>query len=124
MPKNLIVIKRDGNQTTPAMAQAQAEKYLCNVVDKSLHANVKQALNQAFDGEGKATAGYRFDGNPIIHASSGIEGTQKCVSIFFYILGETIYTVAMGRHVTSSSYILDHYGQPSGDFKEGARVNL
>ena len=124
MPKNLIVIKRDGKQTAPPMEQLQADRYFSNVVDNSLHANVKQSLNQAFDGLGKATAGYLFDGNPIIHASSGKEGTEKCVSIFYYVLGETIYTVAMGRHVTSSSYTLNHYGQVSGDFKEGAKITL
>ena len=106
------------------MAQKQAENYLCNVVDRSLYANLKQSLNQAFDGGGKATGSYRFDNNPVLHASSGKEGTSKCVSIFYYILGETIYTVAMGRHVASSSYSLDHYGQPSGEFKEGANLSL
>ena len=124
MPTNLVVVKRDGKETKPAMAQLQAVNYLANVVDKALHANLKQALNQAFDGNGKATGNYRFKNNPVLHASSGVEGTDKCVSLFYYVLGETIYTIAMGRHTAAASYRLDHYGQADGDFKEDAAIIL
>ena len=87
MAENLVVIKRDGTQTNPAMGQTQAERYLVNVVHNSLHSNLKQALNQAFDGNGKASGTYRFNNNLILHASSGKIGTNKCVSLFYYELG-------------------------------------
>jgi len=124
MPTNLVVIKRDGTKTEPVMVQTQAERYLGNVVEANCLANLKQSLNQAFDGGGKATGTYRYDNNPILHASSGKQGTSKCVSLFYYVTGSTIYMVAMGRHTAGSAYSLDHYGQPSGDFKEGANISL
>jgi hypothetical protein len=92
------------------------------LLTKDHHANLKQSLNQAFDGNGKATGNYKHNNNAILHASSG--NGQKSVSIFYYMNGTTMMLVAMGEHTGSDSYVLNIYGQPSGSFKENAKIQL
>jgi hypothetical protein len=118
---NMIILKRDGQPTTP-MAQAQAESYLGNLLHKDRQANLKQALNQAFNGQGKPTGSYRHNAFPILHASSG--NGQKSVTLFYYQNGITLTLVAMGEHQTSASYKVSVYGQPAGSFKEGQTIAL
>jgi hypothetical protein len=117
----IIILKRDGVPTT-RMAQPQAERYLGNLIERNRLANLKQALNDVTSGKGKATGDYVFRSQPVLHASSG--NGQTSVSLFFYNAGTTHTIIAMGEHLTSTSYKLADYGQRNGDFKEGARIKL
>ena len=123
----IVIIKSDGTQTNP-MAQAQAESYLFNVHgDASLTANMKQALNDLTGGKGKSSQPYTFNGQPILHASSG--NGEKSISLFFYRTGGNEYIVAMGEHSGKvkgkETYRLSHYGQNTNPtYKEGAVITL
>ncbi len=123
MPSYLVVIKADGTQTRPMM-QAQAQTYLGKVINDPNSANLKQSLNQAFDGNGKATGNYLYQANKVLHASSGKEGTDKCVTLFYHLANDMIYLIAMGKHVSSSSYKLNFYGQPDAPWKKGSQIML
>ena len=123
MANQFIIIKSDGTPTSPPMGQAQAESYLGNLINKDRVANLKQALNDVADGKGKATGNRKYNNIPVLHASSGITGV-KSVSLFFYDNNKDHYIVAMGEHVTSNSYKLSDYGQPSGDFKAGITFTI
>ena len=123
MEMNLIVIKKDGTQTNPPMAQPQALSYLKNLIGANRYASLSQALNQAFDGNGKATGAYLYNAQPVLHASSG-DG-QQSVCLFYYINVSNIMLVAMGAHADQgkvTSYLLSDYGQPAGSFKSGVRI--
>jgi hypothetical protein len=120
---NLIVIKKDGTQTHPAMAQPQAFSYLKNLIGVNRQASLSQALNQAFDGNGKATGAYLYNAHAVLHASSG--NGQHSVCLFYYMNVGTIMLVAMGEHADQgkvTSYLLSDYGQPTGSFKSGNRI--
>lgn len=127
MPQNMIIIKKDGTPTNPPMAQAQAQNYLKNLIDANRYANLTQSLNQAFDGNGKPTAAYKFANQPVLHASSG--NGEKSVSLFYYVIAETITLFAMGEHMKTEKtepvqYKLSDYGQPNGDFAAGKTIIL
>jgi hypothetical protein len=126
MPANMIIIKRDGTQTAPPMAQAQAEVYLGKLIYANRTASLKQALNQAFDGDGKPTGDYKYGFNDVLHASSG-DG-QQSVALFYYVFGNTIYLFAMGEHLDVPKpqvrYKLSDYGQPNGQYVEDATIIL
>lgn len=123
MPSHLVVIKKDGTQTRPMM-QAQAQTYLGQVINDLKSANLKQSLNQAFDGNGKATGSYLYQAREVLHASSGKAGTDKCVTLFYYVASDMIYLIAMGKHVSSSSYTLNFYGQPDAPWKKDSQIAL
>lgn len=120
----MIVIKEDGGGETSPMAQPQAQSYLIEVIkarkmtDKT--ANVKQALNQAFDGGGKATGKYTFNGHPVLHASSG--NGQTSATLFFYDDAGKLMLFAMGEHDTSTKYKISVYGQKGTDFAKGKTI--
>ena len=121
----MIVIKNDGTFTT-LMQQQQGEKYLGNsrLLPPNLLSNLKQALNQAWNGDGKPTGGYQFGGSAIWHASSGKAGADKSVTLFYYMDGPKMMVVAMGEHTAATSYELVFYGQQAGSFQYGAKINL
>jgi pyruvate/2-oxoglutarate/acetoin dehydrogenase E1 component len=126
-PAGAIVIKKNGEATSGLMLQPQVESYLANVLANKADriANLKQSLNQAFDGNGKATSTYKFAGEPVWHASSG--NSQKSVSLFYYMNGTTMTVVAMGEHADAkgvTQYSLSDYGQLAGDFKAGRILKL
>ncbi|MEO9384367.1 hypothetical protein [Chromobacterium phragmitis] len=123
MTDKIIIIKSNGEPTT-AMDQPQAEEYLGNpkLITRNRLANLKQALNDVTSGKGKATGTYRFNGHPVLHASSG--NGEKSVSLFFYDENGDHYIIAMGEHVSSTSYTLSDYGQPDGPFRENATIAL
>ncbi|MFD0396875.1 hypothetical protein ACFVHI_02160 [Kitasatospora sp. NPDC127121] len=122
----MVVIKTDGTQTTP-MRQPQAESYLVNVLNEAgmgnRLANLKQSLNQAFNGQGKPTGSYQFRGKPVLHASSG--NGQQSVTLFFYADGSKLMLFAMGEHVSSTQYRISIYGQ-QGDpnFAKGKVISI
>ena len=126
MAENLIIVKKDGSRTHPPMAQEQGNNYLRKLIDVERHGSLSQALNQAFDGNGKATGAFRFAGQPVLHASSG--NGQSSVSLFFYMSGTTMVLFAMGEHVDVPKpkvwYKLSDYGQPDGDFAAGKTIKL
>jgi hypothetical protein len=51
----MVIMKRDGTLTKPPMQQAQANNYLKKLINANRYASLGQALNDAFDGKGKAT---------------------------------------------------------------------
>ncbi|MFV0604287.1 MAG: hypothetical protein ACK5NK_00475 [Niabella sp.] len=124
---DLIIIKRDGSQTT-SMPQQQAESYLLksDLVPKNLESNLKQVLNDVYSGKGKASSSYVYNGHPVLHASSG--NSQKSVTAFFYKGTDANYLIALGEHSGeikgNTSYRITIYGQTAGDFKENGRVTL
>lgn len=122
MPNQIVIIKSDGTPTQP-MDQPQAESYLGNLIEANRLANLKQALNDVTGGKGKATGAYQFNGNPVLHASSGTTGV-KSVSLFFYDANTNHYVIAMGEHTSSTTYKLTDYGQPSGDFAKNKTISL
>lgn len=129
MPLEIYITKRDGEDAGP-MKQPQAEKYLANVInDPSLASNLKQSLNDLYSGKGKPTGHYLHGKLPIKHASSGVEGTKKCVSLFWTDgPAQLPKIVAAGRHLKGTpnvtKYELCFYGQADGDMKEGKKVEL
>jgi hypothetical protein len=128
----MVIMKRDGTLTKPPMQQAQANNYLKKLINANRYASLGQALNDAFDGKGKATnrekppKKYLLNGHPVLHASSG-DG-QQSVSLFFFENGGTITLFAMGEHADLPKpqvrYKLVDYGQPQGEFQENAEIIL
>ena len=122
-PANMaIIVKKDGEGETTGMLQAQAEKYLGNLLTPDRVANLKQAMNDVFGGRGKASGAYKFATQPVLHASSG--NMQKSVTLFFYMSGANAKIFAMGQHKTSSSYSITEYGQRGTDFQLGKTISL
>ena len=102
--------------------QAGTQELLVDIVNQQTRtANAKQALNQLFNGDGKATGTYLYLGLPVWHASSG--NGQKSVSLFYIVQGVTAQIVAVGEHRTSTSYDIE-WGRSSGSFKAGATITL
>jgi hypothetical protein len=122
-PTGMIIIKSDGTPTG-LMPQDRVESYLSNLLNANRIANLKQALNQSFDGNAKPTGNYQDNARAIWHASSG--NGQKSVSLFFFMNGSTANLVAMGEHVAGpgTKYDLCDYGQPTGEFTKNARITL
>jgi hypothetical protein len=121
IPVNVRVKKRDGELTGP-LSQQRTESFLGNLIDKNRLANLKQALNDVFGGKGKATGPYRQDDQAVLHASSG--NGEKSVTVFYYISGQEAIVFAMGEHTGSNTYKVTDFGQPTGDFVEGANIKL
>ncbi|MGY5130282.1 hypothetical protein [Streptomyces nigrescens] len=125
-PSAMVVIKKDGGGETRPMAQPQAQSYLVNVLQEAgmlnKEANLKQALNQAFDGGGKPTGRYTYQGHPVLHASSG--NGQTSATLFFYDNAGTLMLFAMGEHDTSTKYKITIYGQKGTDFAQGKTISI
>ena len=125
----IVIVKKDGTATNK-MAQEQAENYFLAPSKKfgpPMIAGNPSCLKQAFNdvttpGRGKATGDYKFNNFRVLHASSG--NGQKSVSVFYYDIGNIHYIIAVGEHVTSKSYKLSYYGQPTGPFKSGSTIVL
>ncbi|MFI9235577.1 hypothetical protein [Streptomyces sp. NPDC053079] len=127
--RSMVIERRDGGAPTRAMSQPEAQAYLLGVLkeQKMLDKEVplKQALNQAFDGGGKATGSYKYKNRPVLHASSG--NGQRSATLFYYSEDSTDSTLrlfAIGEHKTSSSYKITVYGQKGTDFAQGKTVSL
>lgn len=102
--------------------QAGAESLLVDIVNSANRtANAKQAMNQMFDGNGKATGPHSYQGLPVWHASSG--NGQKSVSLFYTMSGMTAQIVAVGEHKTGNTYNIES-GRTSGIFKTGVTLTL
>jgi L-asparaginase II len=127
MASSMIVIKTAayGGGTTSAMNQMTAQTYLGNLLQKgsSRVTNLSQALNQAFNGQGKSCGNLMYEGHTTLHASAGKEGVSS-VTLFYYELGMTLYCFAMGEHVNSSSYKLSDFGPAAGNFQYNKTVQL
>ena len=123
----IVIVNSNGTQAGP-MAQPQAESYLYNVhKNPGLTANMKQALNDLTGGKGKASQPYVFNGQPILHASSG--NGQASISLFFYRAGGNEHIIAMGEHSGKvkgkETYKLTHYGQDGNLlYRKGATITL
>lgn len=117
-----IVVRKDGSGETTAMAQAQVESYLGNLLEADRIANLKQALNDVFDGAGKPTGQYRFADNAVMHASSG--NVVKSVTLFYYMTGSVARIFAMGEHASSASYTVCDFGQRGTSFQKGRTIIL
>lgn len=129
MATQMIVIRpprpgKPSGNTTP-MDQATAKTYLGNLVgDGSRLTNLSQALNQAFNGQGKANGvSLMYDGKQTKHASAGVAGVSS-VTLFYYESGMILYLFAMGQHKGGSSYTIVDFGPPTGSFKAGGTVAL
>jgi hypothetical protein len=102
--------------------QDGTQELLVDIVNSANRtANAKQALNQMFDGNGKATGAHTYGGLPVWHASSG--NGQKSVCLFYTIQGITAQIVAIGEHVTGNSYSLE-WGRTTGSFKANSTLTI
>lgn len=117
-----IVVRKDGGGETTAMAQAQVESYLANLLEADRLANLKQALNDVFNGIGKPTGQHRFNDKPVMHASSG--NVVKSVTLFYYMSGSLARIFAMGEHASSASYTVSDFGQRGTAFQKGRTITL
>jgi hypothetical protein len=127
MASSMIVIKTAayGGGQTSQMNQETAKTYLGNLLQKgsSRVTNLSQALNQAFNGQGKSCGTNMYEGHASLHASAGKEGVSS-VTLFYYELGMTLYCFAMGEHATSSSYKISDFGPATGNFQYNKTVQL
>ena len=127
MASSMIVIKTAayGGGSTSAMNQMTAQTYLANLLPKgsSRLTNLSQALNQAFNGQGKPCGNLMYEGHAPLHASAGVEGVSS-VTLFYYELGMTLYCFAMGEHKSSSSYTISDFGPAAGNFQYKKTVQL
>jgi|HubBroStandDraft_5_1064220.scaffolds.fasta_scaffold15349_3 hypothetical protein len=102
--------------------QTGVTELIVDIVDAANRtANAKQALNQMFDGNGKATGAYQYGGLPVWHASSG--NGQQSVCLFYTMNGFTAQVLAIGEHKTSTSYKLE-WGPTPGAFSKNATIQL
>ena len=112
------------------MPQNRAQTYLEKLLTpgSSRVPNLKQAMNQAFDGQGKACGNYTYNGHKPLHASAGKPGVSS-VTLFYYLDNGTLYCFAMGEHVETEKgqppvYEISDFGPATGDFKKGAKIVL
>jgi hypothetical protein len=123
----MIVIKTaaHGGGETTKMTQKLAQTYLGNLLGNGSPrlTNLSQAMNQAFDGQGKACGDYTYNGHKPLHASAGKAGVSS-VTLFYYLDGGTLYCFAMGEHVDSTTYEISDFGPATGDFKENGKIRL
>lgn len=127
MATSMVVIKIaswGGGQTTP-MSQATAQTYLGNLLGKHSPrlTNLSQALNQAFNDQGKACGSLTYNSHAPKHASAGVIGVSS-VTLFYYVTGTTLYCFAMGEHKGSDSYKISDFGPASGDFQYNKTIRL
>ncbi|MEU1309031.1 hypothetical protein ABZ419_09045 [Streptomyces cinnamoneus] len=124
--RSMVIERRDGGAPTRAMSQPEAQAYLIAVLKdqnmKNREANLKQALNQAFDGNGKPTGAYKYKDHSVLHASSG--NGQTSITLFYYSEPSKLTLFAIGEHETSRSYKITVYGQKGTDFAQGKTVIL
>jgi hypothetical protein len=127
MATSMVVIKIaswGGGQTTP-MSQATAQKYLGNLLGNGSPrlTNLSQAMNQAFNDQGKACGTLTYNGQAPKHASAGVIGVSS-VTLFYYVVGVTLYCFAMGEHKGASSYKISDFGPSAGDFQYNKTIQL
>lgn len=101
---------------------------------KTTEANVKQAVNAAYDQKGKDSGTCFIDGKnrQVLHSSAGKAGAGgEGVTIFHYWDSDTqpgttyLGVIAMGFHLDNSHYkIYQDYGQNQDPFRRGAKVNV
>ncbi|MFD9206413.1 hypothetical protein ACFVZM_09025 [Streptomyces sioyaensis] len=80
---------------------------------------LSQALNQAYNGQGKTSGHHVVDGEKrqVFHASAGRMGSGQSVTLFYYPLNpiDGFHLVALGEHVSKASYKIDkELGQERG----------
>ncbi|MFI9310589.1 hypothetical protein [Streptomyces triculaminicus] len=128
--RSMIIDKRDGGGQTRPMAQPQAESYMVNVLKDQRQLNkepsLKQALNQAFNGGGKPTGGYKFKNHKVLHASSGDGQTSTTLFYFNNTDTNTMTLFAVGEHLAGpkTRYKITVYGQAGTDFAQGKTISL
>ena len=127
MATSMVVIKtaQYGGGQTSAMSQAVAQTYLANLLGKGSPrlTNLSQAMNQAFNDQGKACGALRYNNQAPLHASAGVVGVSS-VTLFYYTQGATLYLFAMGEHKGPSSYKISDFGPANGDFQFNKTIQL
>jgi hypothetical protein len=126
MATGMVVIKTKeyGSGETTVMPQVVAQKYLANLVGPGTRlTNLSQAMNQAFNDQGKSNGALLYDGKPTMHASAGVVGVSS-VTLFYYERATMLYLFAMGQHRGGSSYVISDFGPDAGDFKSGKTIQL
>ena len=126
MATGMVVIKttQHGGGETTTMPQIIAQKYLANLVGPGTRlTNLSQAMNQAFNDQGKSNGTLQYNGNQTKHASAGVVGVSS-VTLFYYERGTVLYLFAMGQHKGGSSYQISDFGPATGTFASGKTVQL
>jgi hypothetical protein len=126
MATGMVVIKSKtyGGGETTAMPQVVAQKYLANLIGPGTRlTNLSQAMNQAFNDQGKSNGALLYDGKQTKHASAGVVGVSS-VTLFYHERATVLYLFAMGQHKGGSSYLISDFGPDTGDFRSGKTLQL
>jgi hypothetical protein len=126
MATGMVIIKTKeyGGGETTLMPQVVAQKYLAKLVGTgSRLTNLSQAMNQAFNDQGKSNGALMYDGKQTMHASAGVIGVSS-LTLFYYERATILYLFAMGQHKGGSSYLISDFGPTDGSFQSGKTVQL
>ena len=127
IPTMALLYGQSGDPLTDGPGLQRTEngvtELIVGILDNNRAANAKQAINQMFNGDGKATSGYKYLGLDVWHASAG-KPDRSSVSLFYTMQGTVAQVIAIGEHKTKTSYSLCDLGRTAGPFKQGATLQL
>lgn len=100
--------------TTDEMAMYIVQE---KIILKDYVGNLKQCLSDINNNDYKSCNGHKFNENLLYHTSHGIKGEKgNSVSIFGYVKGQIFYIVAIGKHLTSTTYELCYWWQDKHEY--------
>ncbi|GAA2654858.1 hypothetical protein [Streptomyces lunalinharesii] len=107
--------------------QDAAKKDLTTYVGNGRVTALGQALNQAYNGQGKNSGNHVVDGEQrqVFHASAGKAGTNSSVTLFYYPKDPSgsFHLVALGEHASADLYKIDkELGQDQAPFQKKKTV--
>ncbi|MFI9202816.1 hypothetical protein [Streptomyces sp. NPDC053048] len=107
--------------------QDAAKKDLKDHVGAGRVTALGQALNQAYNGQGKNSGMHVVDGEQrqVFHASAGKAGTSASVTLFYYPKDPSggFHLVALGEHASADLYRIDKdLGQDQAPFQKKKTV--
>ncbi|MDF3292418.1 hypothetical protein [Streptomyces silvisoli] len=109
--------------------QEDAQNILRDALDRECWSNLSQALNAAYDGQGKYSTKVTIDDQEVEvwHASAGKQGVSS-VTLFYYPKKPAdfaLHLIALGEHATNDLYeIARDFGQEGFPYKRGKRVGV
>jgi hypothetical protein len=114
------VLRSYANQTA---ASDDLKQYL----EPNQYGALSGALNDVYSGRGSNSGNHTvddFDGpQHILHASSGVAGTNKTVTLFYFMVGTVMKLIALAQHKTTTTYgISSDLGQAEEPFRRGKTV--
>jgi hypothetical protein len=101
--------------------QDAAKRDLEQRVSRDQLTALSQALNDAFGSAGKNSGNHDVEGHGmthIFHASAGKQGTDKTVTLFYFLDNGTLRLIALAKHETNGYRIDDELGQSQPPFEK------